>query len=204
MFSLLYPTRLAGTVSLGIPFVPPTPPSFSGQVPEGFNMNRLKEAGRAEADFGRFDAKTVVRRMYILFSRPESPMAKEGQELLDMVDSSAALPSWYTEEDLEYVGGLYEKSGFRTALKVPYRSRDETFDIPESAVKIEAPFLHIQGETDYFFKFPGLEDYIRKELPKVFVPKLETVFIPEGTNFIQEQFPDKVNELIVDFLKRHT
>ena len=38
-----------------------------------------------------------------------------------MVDPSTPLPPWFTEEDLTAYGALYEKSGFRTALQVPYR-----------------------------------------------------------------------------------
>lgn len=83
----------------------------------------FQEPGRAEADFGRLNSKTVVRNIYILFSRSEIPIANENQEIMviDMVDSSTPLPSWFTEEDLEAYGSLYAKSGFQTALQVPYR-----------------------------------------------------------------------------------
>ena len=80
-----------------------------------------QEPGRAEADFGRLDAKTVVRNVYILFSRSDIPIAAENQEIMDLVDASTPLPPWFTEEDLATYGALYEKSGFQTALKVPYR-----------------------------------------------------------------------------------
>ncbi|KAK6149876.1 hypothetical protein DH2020_017401 [Rehmannia glutinosa] len=80
-----------------------------------------KKPGRAEADFGRLDSKTVVRNIYILFSRTEIPIAHENQEIMDIVDSSTPLPPWFTDEDLAAYGSLYEKSGFQTALKVPYR-----------------------------------------------------------------------------------
>lgn len=85
------------------------------------SKNSLQEPGRAEADFGRFDAKTVVKKVYILFSRSEIPIAEENQEVMDMVDPSTPLPPWFTEEDLAEYGALYEKSGFQTALQVPYR-----------------------------------------------------------------------------------
>lgn len=81
----------------------------------------LQDLGRAEADFGRFDTKTVVKNIYILFSRREIPIASENQEIMDLVESDTPLPSWFTEEDLDAYATLYEKSGFRTALKVPYR-----------------------------------------------------------------------------------
>lgn len=78
--------------------------------------------GRAEADFGRFDVKTVVRKVYIMFSGSLPPIAADDSiEIMDLVHSSAPLPPWFTEQDLAVYGSLYEKSGFRTALQVPYR-----------------------------------------------------------------------------------
>ena len=81
----------------------------------------MKDPGRAETDFSRFDAKTVVKNVYILFSKSEIPIANENQEIMDMVEPNTPLPSWFTEEDLVAYSTLYNKSGFRTALKVPYR-----------------------------------------------------------------------------------
>ena len=40
---------------------------------------------------------------------------------MDLADASTPLPPWFTEEDLATYGALYEKSGFKTALQVPYR-----------------------------------------------------------------------------------
>lgn len=49
------------------------------------------------------------------------PLAKENEEIMDLVKPSTPLPPWITEEELAIYGALYEKSGFRTALKVTYR-----------------------------------------------------------------------------------
>jgi len=62
-----------------------------------------------------------VRNIYILFSKSEIPIADENQEIMDLVEPGTPLPSWFTEEDLAKYGALYEKSGFQTALQVPYR-----------------------------------------------------------------------------------
>ncbi|XAR59142.1 Soluble epoxide hydrolase [Bertholletia excelsa] len=201
LIALLHPNRVSGVVTLGLPFMPPRPPNHNRGLPEGFYVSRWQEPGRAEADFGRFDAKTVVRNIYILFSKSEIPVAEENQEIMDMVEPSTPLPPWFTEEDLAAYGALYEKSGFRTALQVPYRSmRKVPFNIPEP--KVEAPALLIMGEQDYVFKLPGLENYISSGEVKTFVPNLETVNLPEGTHFVQEQLPDQVNELILAFLHK--
>jgi len=148
LFSILHPERVLGVITLGVPYVPPGPSMLQNYLPEGFYILRWKvnlffllgfyyrsiimalylricimyqEPGRAEADFGRFDAKTVVRKVYILFSRSELPIANENQEIMDLVEPDTPLPSWFTEDDLSTYGALYEKSGFRTALQVPYR-----------------------------------------------------------------------------------
>ncbi|OAY62691.1 AB hydrolase superfamily protein YfhM [Ananas comosus] len=158
-----------------------------------------KEPGRAEADFGRFDVKRVVRTIYILFSRSEIPIAEEGQEILDLADDSTPLPAWFSEEDLDAYAALYEKSGFKYPLQMPYRalSRLQLAADP----KVEVPALLIMGERDYCLKFPERENYIRSGAVKQFVPDLEITYIPEGSHFVPEQFPDQVNELIVGFLK---
>ncbi|XP_076948804.1 epoxide hydrolase 2-like [Bidens hawaiensis] len=126
-FALLYPEKVAGIITLGAPFVHPNAP-FKLTLPEGLYIRRWQEPGRAEADFARFDTKTVVRNIYIMFSRSEIPIADENQEIMDLVDPSDPLPSWFTEEDLAVYAELYQKSGFQTPLQVPYRSLGEKFE----------------------------------------------------------------------------
>nr|GEW52510.1 putative RNA-directed DNA polymerase [Tanacetum cinerariifolium] len=119
-FVLLHPEKIAGIITLGMAFMPPAAYKPDFTLPEGFYVRRWQEPGRAEADFGRFDVKTVVRNIYILFSKSEIPIASENQEIMDLIKPSNPLPSWFTEEDLVTYAALYEKSGFRTALQVPY------------------------------------------------------------------------------------
>ncbi|KAJ0018277.1 hypothetical protein Pint_10637 [Pistacia integerrima] len=133
-----------------------------------------QEPGHAEADFGRLDAKTIVKSIYILFSRSEIPIAAENQEIMDLVDASTPLPAWKFHED---------------------------YDVAELTVKV--PALLIMGDKDYVLKFSGMEEYIRSGKVKDFVPDLEIVHLPEGTHFVQEQLPDEVNQIILTFLNKH-
>lgn len=202
LIALMYPKKVSGVATLGVPFLPPRPPIHHKGLPEGFYISRWKEPGRAEADFARFDAKTVIRNIYILFSKSETPIAGENMEVMDMVEPSTPLPQWFTDEDMEIYASLYEKSGFQTALQVPYRSMHGHMDIPDP--KVEVPAMLIMGEDDYVLKFPGIEDYIRSGEVKTYVPNLETIYVPEGTHFVQEQFPDLVNQLLLTFLSSHS
>ncbi|KAI3765046.1 hypothetical protein L2E82_15067 [Cichorium intybus] len=200
-FALLHRERVLGVVTLGVPFIPPGPLVSHESLPEGFYISRFRKPGRAEADFSRFDAKTVVKNIYILFSVSEIPIASENQEIMDLVESDTLLPSWFTEEDLDAYGTLYEKSGFQTALKVPYRSlQDERYEFNIEDPKVEARALLIMGEKDYFFKFPGVEDSINGDEMKKYVPNLEVTYMVDGSHFVQEQFPNDVNQLILAFL----
>ncbi|XP_031125935.1 uncharacterized protein LOC116028373 [Ipomoea triloba] len=208
LFCLLHEERVVGCVTLDVPFLLPrsstTRSSTSAEkLPEGFYMERWKEPGRAEADFGRLDAKTVVKNIYILFSRSEVPIASEKQEIMDIVEPSTPLPPWFTEEDLAAYGALYEKSGFRTALQVPYRAlENEHIELPAEP-RIKAPALFISGKKDYVMKFPGMEEYVTSGMLKALVPNVEIVYIPEGSHFLHEQFPEEVNQLILNFLDSH-
>ena len=65
--------------------------------------------------------KTVVRNIYILFSRSEIPIAHKDQEIMDLVDSSMPLPPWLTDEDLATYATLYETSGLDSPMQVPYK-----------------------------------------------------------------------------------
>ncbi|KAI3954723.1 hypothetical protein MKW92_020664 [Papaver armeniacum] len=202
-FAILHPEKVKGIVTCGIPYCPPGGfEQLFSQLPEGFYISRWKEpVGRAEADFGRLEVKNVVRNIYVLFSKSELPIAEEDKEVMDIVDESHPLPSWFTEEDLSAYAALYEKSGFRTALQVPYRSSSEGFPIKDPIIKI--PALLIMGGKDYFLQLPGMEGYITSGAVKEHVPNLEVKFLSEGSHFVQEQNPDEVNELVISFLGKH-
>ncbi|CAA0816194.1 cytochrome P450- family 76- subfamily G-polypeptide 1 [Striga hermonthica] len=187
-FSLVHPDRILAVVTLGVPFLLVDSNSLQRHpLPNGFYMLRWQanyEPGRAEKDFGRFDVKTVVRNIYIMFTDSELPVASEDQEIMDLVDESTPLPAWFTEQDLQAYAELYEKSGFETALQVPYRGWLEDYGVDE--LQVEASSLLIMGENDYALKFGGLEDYIKSGAVKNYVPDLEVISVPQGTHFVQE------------------
>ncbi|KHG05652.1 Epoxide hydrolase 2 [Gossypium arboreum] len=200
--AVTHPERVLGVITLGVPFLIPGPLGVQFDLlPKGYYVIRWAEPGRAEADFGRFDVKTVVRNIYILFCRSELQVAGDNEEIMDLVDPSTPLPPWFTEEDLDVYATLYQNSGFRTALQVPYRCMQ--LDCGITNPKVIAPSLLIMGEKDYVMKSPGMEDYIRKGIVKQFMPNLDIIFMSEGNHFVQEQLPEQVNELILSFLTKN-
>ncbi|EXB54384.1 Epoxide hydrolase 2 [Morus notabilis] len=202
LVSALHPERVSGLVTLSVPYTPQPPSSTQKLLPKGLYISKWQEPRRAEADFARFDVKTVIKNIYTLFSRSELPIAGEDQEIMDLYDPSTPLPPWFSEQDLSVYASLYENSGFRFALQVPYRSLSVDIGIVDP--KVTAPALLIMGAKDYSLKFPGIEDYIRSGAMKKFLPALNITFLEEGSHFVHEQFPDQVNELIISFLNKHS
>ncbi|KAF2283218.1 hypothetical protein GH714_043556 [Hevea brasiliensis] len=129
-------------------------------------------------------------------------VAGDDQEIMDLVDPSTPLPPWFSEEDLAVYASLYEKSGFRYPLQVPYRSL--VIDSGITCPKVKCPALFIMGEKDYVLKFVGMEDYIRSGQVKNFVPELSILFLEEGSHFVHEQLPEQVNAILIDFLNKHS
>ncbi|XP_076948800.1 epoxide hydrolase 2-like [Bidens hawaiensis] len=204
LFALFHPQKVTAIITISMPFMPYGSHHGYLALPEGFYFRRFRELGRAEADFARFDAKTVVKRIYIMFSKSEIPIAGESQEIMDLVDQSEPLPSWFTEEDLKVYGEAYNKTGFQTALQVPYRKADDPNGYPQQGdVKVEHPALFIIPGEDYLIKFPGMGEYVKSGEIKKFAPNLEVEILPQGGHFVHEQFPDKVNKLILDFINRN-
>eukprot|EP00249_Psilotum_nudum_P003691 c17154_g1_i1 orf=490-1455(-) len=203
VLGLVYPQRVKALVNIGIGYI--APPMWSllvGYLPDGHYAKRWAERGRPEADFGRFDVSTVVKRIYILFCNSEMPLAPEGKETLDLVDGSAPLPDWLTENDLKVYAELYQKSGFGYPMELPYRcwersaarlSHLQDFDIT-------VPVLTIIGRKDYAAAVKQSEANANRW--KENIPKLELIEIEEGNHFVQEQLPEQVNKAILDFLIR--
>lgn len=71
-------------------------------------------------------------------------------------------------------------------------------------MRVEAPAMVITGGKDYSLRFPGIEEYIKSGRAKIYVPKYEAAFLAEGTHFMQEQLPDQVSQLMLNFLRNHT
>lgn len=83
-----------------------------------------------------------------------------------------------------------------------YRSLNEDWGIQDPKVKV--PTMLIMGEKDYTRKFPNIDEYIQSGKMEEYVPNLEIIYLPEGSHFVQEQCPKKVNELLLTFLAKNT
>ncbi|XP_057984659.1 uncharacterized protein LOC131169447 [Hevea brasiliensis] len=103
----------------------------------------------ADADFGRLEIKTVIRNICILFSGAELPIARDDQEIMDLVDPSTPLTPWFSEQDLAVYSSLIV-----CELRIPF-----------SITRVDS------GETssiDCILKMPGMKEGVKERTSKEF------------------------------------
>ncbi|XP_021685046.1 uncharacterized protein LOC110668205 [Hevea brasiliensis] len=99
--------------------------------------------------FGRLEIKTVIRNICILFSGAELPIARDDQEIMDLVDPSTPLTPWFSEQDLAVYSSLIV-----CELRIPF-----------SITRVDC------GETssiDCILKMPGVKEGVKEWTSKEF------------------------------------
>lgn len=116
---------------------------------------------------------------------------------------SAALPSnlpaWLTKQDLDFLEGEYQRTGFTGGLNY-YRNMDRNWVLTPflDGAKLLQRTIFIAGERDPVLEFLD-EEYAALETN---VPNLwRKVLIPGAGHWIQQERPAEVNRLLVEFLR---
>ncbi|KAJ7568145.1 hypothetical protein O6H91_01G020700 [Diphasiastrum complanatum] len=195
--------RVRAIVALSVPFTPRRPEGsefkYAGSVyGEGYYVRRFQEPGRAEADFGRFTAKTVLKK-FILLQNYNAICAPTNKEILDILEVPKTLPPWVTEEDFDYMGLQFQRSGFIGPLNY-YRATELSWRLtaPWAKQSIRIPALYIGGEQDVVYHSPGVKKYVLTGGMQKHVPHLHVVVLASG-HFMHEEKPNEVNEHLMNF-----
>jgi len=71
---------------------------------------------------------------------------------------------------------------------------------PFAGKTVDVPALYVAGDRDLVVSFPGM-DQLLPNLTR-FVPKLrQTIMLPGCGHWTQQERPDEVNAIIIEFLK---
>lgn len=207
--ALFRPDRVRAVVGLSVPFRPrgDQPPLSILRKVAGDNFYQLyfQEPGVAEADLAR-DVRQSVRR--ILFGAcgqsPTIPdmVVKPGEGFLGNVAMAEALPDWLADADIDFYTREFERTGFSGGLNW-YRNIDRNWELtaPWSAATVTPPALYVVGDRDVVYHFPGAGPQMLTNLSR-FVPNLKEAVLLEGCgHWTQQERPDEVNRLLLDFLR---
>jgi len=204
---LLYPERTAGVVGVCTPYMAIPPTSVMRAMVNGKDERMyivwFQEPGRAESVMDSKARLIFDRLMRAPLSPEESAKRSMASGELDMnpfrriEELKAETEPIVTREELDTYVHAYEKSGFRGGINW-YRNIDRNLrDHPEIGVaKLTIPCLMITAEWD-----GALPPRMAAGMPAL-CSDLEMHNIEHAGHWVQQEFPDAVNEKIVDWLKR--
>ena len=107
------------------------------------------------------------------------------------------LPSWLTQDDVDFFVKEFKASGFRGGLNW-YRNIDRNWELLGAFrnAKVQQPALFITGEKDVVRSFAP-EAGIKQNVPNL----KDLVIVPGAGHWVQQEKPREVNEALIKFLK---
>jgi pimeloyl-ACP methyl ester carboxylesterase len=130
---------------------------------------------------------------------PTQPLARDALGFGDQ--NSRPLPAWLTEEDIDYYTGEFERTGYGGGLNW-YRTSKLNWELLAAwqNAPLMAPSLFVAGERDLVVNWPVVRDVIPM-LREMSMPNLtQTVLIEGSGHWVQQERPNEVNDLLIEFL----
>jgi pimeloyl-ACP methyl ester carboxylesterase len=192
-FALFHPDRVRAVVAMSVPPVPRAsgPPTQIWRDIVGDNFFYIlyfQEPGVADAALGA-DPRESMRRMITLEGISAPPEALSGRPL-------PPLPEWVSADEFERYIEAFTETGFTGPLNW-YRNFDRNWALTEHtpAPTITAPTLFLAGSAD-----PVLGFTPRDRVRDVATGDYREVLIEGVGHWLQQERPEEVNALLLDFL----
>ncbi|XP_043708880.1 epoxide hydrolase A-like [Telopea speciosissima] len=208
-FCLFRPDRVKALVNLSVAFIPRNPSGkpldlMRAALGDDYYFCRFQKPGDMEEVFARFGSTGSALKRFITSLKAGPLFLPKGKEFGDSPDHEISLPSWLSEEDINYYASKFNIKGFTGGLNY-YRSFDMNWELmaPWTGVQVKVPVKFVVGELDIVYNTLNAKEYIHGGGFKSDVPFLEDVVVMEGVgHFINQERPDEINTHILDFIKR--
>lgn len=204
---LFRPDRIKALVNSSVVFSPRNPHKkpverYRELLGDDFYICRFQESGEIEEDFAQTGTANVIKRF--LSSRSSKPPRVPKEIGFRGLPDIPNLPSWLSEEDINYYASKFNQKGFTGGLNY-YRCLDLNWELtaPWTGLQIKVPVKFIVGDQDITYNFPGVKEFIHNGGLKKFVPFLQEVVLMEGVgHFLTLEKPEEVSAHIYDFIKK--
>ena len=161
--------------------------------------------GVAEKEYDK-DPRDLISKFYQSpGSRTKSPKITDPKRsaggFLPRIGEPEGLPDWFTQEDLDYVVGQFEQSGFRGGVNY-YRNIERNWKLTEDLQdhSIKVPTLFLAGSQDMVIG--GADKEALEGSMKEVIPLLEeVVLLPNIGHWVQQEAAEETNSILIDFLK---
>ncbi|MFC3070666.1 alpha/beta fold hydrolase [Phenylobacterium soli] len=204
---LLHPTRVAGVIGLNTPFMPraPADPILIMRNRFGPDMYIVwfQTPGEPEKVLGEDAGKTMrffmrkPRMMQEAAQPPEGGSTFAFKDLLRQWDGNYAPDAFLTEEELAFFVDTFKRTGFTGGINW-YRNFTRNWERAERLpTRIDGiPCLMITAEKDAV-----LSPEMAEPMP-AFIGDLETHMVKDSGHWTQQEKPEDVNRLMLDWLNR--
>jgi pimeloyl-ACP methyl ester carboxylesterase len=164
-------------------------------------MLYFQEPGVADAELASDPARSITRILGGL-KRSDDPAAAmrliaPGPEgFIDRLPEHDGLPTWITAAEADHYIAEFTRTGFTGGLNW-YRNLDRNWEIMADppAATIEVPAMFIGGTADPVLGFMRLD-----RIPELVTGRYREVLIDDAGHWVQQEEPERVNELLLDFL----
>ena len=164
----------------------------------------FQEPGVAEKEFDA-DPPAILSRLYLSPDSPrEAPQVTDPKRAaggwIPRLGAPKGLPSWLTQEDLDYYVAEFTDAGFRGAINL-YRNWHRNWEItPElTDKKIPQPVHFIAGAQDAVIR-GAKEEQLRASMGAVATDLRGVTLIQGAGHWVQQEKAAETNATILDFL----
>lgn len=200
-FALRYPHRTAKVIGLNTPYAPagPVPPTEALRQrfgEDGYYQLWNQHPGRSEGEM-EADLRGNLAKIFHGFAHAENlrTFAMVGGDKSGLFTRIPATPSLLSDEELDVYVRAFEKTGTRGSFNW-YRAMDLNWE-DQQEIKdptIPVPALMITAENDLILR-PAMAEPMRQ-----WIPDLRIVQVKNCAHWTQQEHPDEVNRLILEFI----
>ena len=209
--ALLRPDIFTALILLSVPYlpgswesIPPTEVMKKLAGDKEFYQLYFQEPGKIEKELEEDVRKSLL--MFLYSASGDPPPEKRWRFLFNkserFIDSGSlpdSLPVWLTDQDLDIFTQNFERSGFRGGINW-YRNIDRNRELTPflNGVKVHQPALFVAGALDsVIVMYRQAYDNLETNIPNL----KKKVLIPGAGHWIQQERPNEVNDLLIEFVK---
>ena len=203
--ALLAPQRMAGLINLNIPHIPRPPINpityMRWKLGKDFyivNFQKSDEADRRFAEDPRRFINVMMRRRQ--FSRPPPQAGSKKRRPLSLIQAleqdEPAGEALLNDEELDVYAAAFAAGGFTGPINW-YRNWTRNWKSMKGVDQtVRVPSLFVQAENDIIISRKQIEAM------KPFVTDLEIQIIKKCGHWTQQEKPDQLNDIILNWLAR--
>lgn len=205
--ALLRPELFRAVALLSVPFVPRRAVNESTReaqkYPGKIFYQAMLRSPAAPSVFGSDVRQRLLSGLWTLSGdvSPEQRWkpVRDADAPIAALSIPSGLPPWLAEEDLDFVVGEFERTGFAGGLNY-YRNMDRNWELTAflDGAKLLQRTLFAAGSEDPVLEFLDEEyDALEENVPNLW----RKVLIPGAGHWIQQERPAEVNRLLIEFLR---